>query len=249
MAMRRLSRADRDLLGFERPRCFRFAAITLGQVGDQRRFPTRDRFAASQTAPPRSKRRAGHGCGIGSTRGQPAAQPRAAPHRRHPDRPTRPRAARTSNGNSPTGSRRRKRSGRSSAASATPSGANSRSISSVYDQRAREGKRGRLRSQRDRLCTLTGGSSTKPLPGPTSTLRPHHRACCVAPETPRLTAERLRSATGDDTECRDTTTSSPSPSPRDERGRCAPTASRYQYRTTVQRHPREAGAGRSRHAP
>jgi hypothetical protein len=52
MAMRRLSRADRDLLGFEWPRCFRFAAITLGQVGDQRRFPTRDRFAASQTAPP-----------------------------------------------------------------------------------------------------------------------------------------------------------------------------------------------------
>jgi hypothetical protein len=52
MAMRRLSRADRDLLGFEWPRCFRFAAITLGQVGDQRQFPTRDRFAASQTAPP-----------------------------------------------------------------------------------------------------------------------------------------------------------------------------------------------------
>jgi hypothetical protein len=209
MAMRRLSRADRDLLGLMAP----VLSVRRHHPGPGRRpAPVPDpgpvRCLTNRTA--LSKRRAGHGCGIGSTRGQPAAQPRAAPHRRHPDRPTTPRAARTSNGNSPTGSRRRKRSGRSSAASATPSGANSRSISSVYDQRAREGKRGRLRSQRDRLCTLTGGSSTKPLPGPTSTLRPHHRACCVAPETPRLTAKRLRSATGDDTECRDTTTSSPS---------------------------------------
>jgi hypothetical protein len=227
MAMRRLSRADRDLLGLMAP----VLSVRRHHPGPGRRpAPVPDpgpvRCLTNRTAPietssgPRVWHRLNpRATGSSTTRCTSSPSPRSA-HETPP-------AARTSNGNSPTGSRRRKRSGRSSAASATPSGANSRSISSVYDQRAREGKRGRLRSQRDRLCTLTGGSSTKSLPGPTGTLRPHHRACCVAPETPRLTAKRLRSATGDDTECRDRTTSSPSPSPHDEWGRCAPTASRY----------------------
>jgi transposase len=116
------------------------AAIILGQVRDQRRFPTRDRFAAyNGTAPIEAS--SGHGCGIGSTRAATGSSTTRRTSSPSPRSPTTPPAAPTSNASSPTGSRRRKRSGRLSAESATPSGANFRSISNVDDQRAREGKR------------------------------------------------------------------------------------------------------------
>ena len=63
------------------------AAIILGHVGDPARFPTRDRFASyNGTAPIEASSGPTQAASAQPAR-EPQAQPRAAPHRGHPDPP------------------------------------------------------------------------------------------------------------------------------------------------------------------
>ena len=144
------------------------AAMLIGYTGDIDRFANRDHYAAYNGTAPVEFSSGGRVVHRALAARQPPTQPRAPHGRDLPAPPTplrRPRLLRPQE--SPKARPRRKRSARSSVTSATPSTANSSPTPAAPEaERAREDKRERLDSQRDRLYIPDDRLFGEVTPGP-----------------------------------------------------------------------------------